>query len=57
MDKHTLDRLPEFLDVLGLDEVPMDMLHRFDTSFLKTKTWSTVQKKIARSQKVWGERG
>jgi hypothetical protein len=32
-----------------------DMLQRFDTSFLKTKTWSTVQKKIARSQKTWGE--
>ena len=32
-----------------------DMLHRFDASFLKTKTWSTVQKKIARSQKAWGE--
>ena len=33
-----------------------EMLHRFDTSFLATKTWSTVKKKIARSQKVWGER-
>ena len=32
-----------------------DMLQRFDTSFLKTKTWSTVQKKITRSQKAWGE--
>ena len=80
MDKHTLDRLPHFLDVLGLDEAPMgifytdtkpkdgfspkpndlptrekEMLQRFDASFLKTKTWSTVQKKIARSQKAWGE--
>lgn len=33
-----------------------DMLHRFDTSFLKTKTWSTVQKKIARSERAWGEK-
>jgi len=33
----------------------VDMLARFDESFLKTKTWSTVQKKIARSKKTWGE--
>jgi len=32
-----------------------EMLQRFDTSFLKTKTWSTVQKKIARSKRAWGE--
>jgi hypothetical protein len=32
-----------------------DMLERFDASFLKTKTWRTVQKKISRSQKAWGE--
>jgi uncharacterized protein (DUF169 family) len=32
-----------------------DMLHGFDTSFLKTQTWTTVKKKIARSQKRWGE--
>ena len=31
-----------------------EMLKRFDSSFLKTKTWSTVQKKILRSQKAWG---
>jgi hypothetical protein len=30
-----------------------DMLHRYNESFLKTKTWSTVQKKIARSQERW----
>jgi len=77
MDKHTLDRLSQFLDILGLDEVPMGifytdtkptdelsftislgmfqkMLQRFDTSFLKTKTWTTVQKKVNRSQKAWG---
>jgi len=39
--------------------VPMpmftDMLSRFDESFLKTETWTTVQKKIARSKRVWGE--
>ena len=32
-----------------------DMLQRFESSFLKTKTWSRVKKKIARSQKAWGE--
>ncbi len=32
-----------------------DMLNRFDGSFLKTKTWTTVQKKIARSNQTWGE--
>ena len=32
-----------------------DMLLRFDESFLKTRTWETVQKKIARSKKAWGE--
>jgi len=32
-----------------------DMLHRYGESFLTTKTWTTVQKKIARSKKAWGE--
>lgn len=32
-----------------------DMIERFDSSFLKTKTWETVGKKIARSKKAWGE--
>lgn len=32
-----------------------DILDRFDQSFLKTETWKTVQKKIARSRKAWGE--
>ena len=32
-----------------------DMLNRFDESFLTTKTWETVQKKIERSKKAWGE--
>ena len=32
-----------------------EMLHRFGESFLTTKTWSTVQKKILRSKKAWGE--
>jgi len=31
------------------------MLNRFDGSFLKSKTWSTVRKKIDRSKKAWGE--
>lgn len=33
----------------------IDMLNRYEESFLMTKTWSTVQKKIARSKKAWGE--
>jgi uncharacterized protein (DUF169 family) len=32
-----------------------DMLDRFGESFLKTDTWSTVQKKIHRSKRAWGE--
>jgi hypothetical protein len=32
-----------------------DMLNRFEESFLKTKSWATVQKKIERSKKSWGE--
>lgn len=39
--------------------VPYDMfgqmIKRFGESFLTTKTWATVQKKIARSKKAWGE--
>jgi len=31
------------------------MLERFEESFLMTKTWSTVQKKISRSRRTWGE--
>lgn len=33
----------------------VDMVTRFDESFLKTDSWSTVQKKINRSKKTWGE--
>ena len=32
-----------------------DMLNRHGESFLTTKTWAMVQKKIARSKKAWGE--
>jgi hypothetical protein len=32
-----------------------DMLSRFEDSFLKTASWATVQKKIQRSKKTWGE--
>jgi hypothetical protein len=32
-----------------------DMLSRFEDSFLKTDSWATVQKKIQRSKKTWGE--
>jgi len=34
-----------------------DILQRFEESFLKTGTWSTVQKKIHRSRRAWGEAG
>lgn len=33
------------------------MLERFEESFLKTKTWAIVRKKIARSRRTWGEEG
>lgn len=32
-----------------------NMLERFNQSFLSTKTWLTVQKKIDRSKRVWDE--
>jgi hypothetical protein len=32
-----------------------DMLERFGSSFLVTRTWGMVRKKIERSRKVWGE--
>jgi uncharacterized protein (DUF169 family) len=32
-----------------------EMLQRYGESFLSTKTWKTVQKKILRSKKNWGE--
>ena len=32
-----------------------DMLDRYGESFLTTKTWETVQKKIVRSKKTWDE--
>ena len=33
----------------------LDMVDRFTDSFLMTKAWGTVQKKIERSKKAWGE--
>jgi hypothetical protein len=36
-------------------EMFQHMLDRFEESFLKTETWSTVQKKVLRSQRAWGE--
>ena len=33
----------------------LQMFERFEASFLTTKTWGNVQKKIARSKKAWGE--
>jgi uncharacterized protein (DUF169 family) len=35
-------------------EMFRQMLGRFEQSFLTTKTWTTVQKKIARSKRAWG---
>ncbi len=32
-----------------------EMLTRFEESFLQTESWATVQKKIERSKKSWGE--
>jgi hypothetical protein len=36
-------------------EMFQEMLDRFGESFLKTETWSAVQKKIFRSQRAWGK--
>ena len=36
-------------------EMFSQMLDRFEDSFLKTKTWEIVQKKISRSNRAWGE--
>lgn len=52
---------PSARKFFGTDEltftVPYDMFtqmcERFSESFLMTKTWSTVQKKISRSNKTW----
>ncbi|MEJ2642441.1 MAG: DUF169 domain-containing protein [Desulfosarcinaceae bacterium] len=33
------------------------MVGRYEASFLTTKTWQTVAKKIARSRKAWNEQG
>jgi hypothetical protein len=33
----------------------MEMLDKFENSFLKTDTWKVVQKKIERSKKAWNE--
>lgn len=35
----------------------VDMLARFEESFLKTETWATVRKKINRSKRAWNEGG
>ena len=36
-------------------EIFSSMLERYDESFLKSKVWETVKKKIERSKKAWGE--
>jgi hypothetical protein len=36
-------------------EMFSQMLERFEESFLTSKTWSTVQKKISRSRRTWRE--
>jgi hypothetical protein len=33
------------------------MLARHEESFLASSTWATVQKKIHRSRRTWGEEG
>jgi uncharacterized protein (DUF169 family) len=33
----------------------VDMLERYEQSFLTTATWSNVRKKVRRSRKTWGE--
>jgi hypothetical protein len=33
----------------------MEMLDKFENSFLKTDTWKIVQKKIEKSKKAWNE--
>ena len=45
MHADLLNKLPEFLVALGLDETPN----------LKIETWSAVRKKIDRSKRTWGE--
>lgn len=55
---------PSARKFFGIDEltftVPYDMFNqmgeRYQESFLTTKTWNTVQKKIQRSNKAWGRR-
>lgn len=37
-------------------EIFEQMLDRYGESFLTTKTWGTVRKKIERSKKTWGEK-
>ncbi|MGD9057799.1 MAG: DUF169 domain-containing protein [Desulfobacterales bacterium] len=34
----------------------VEMVERFNGSFLTTKSWATVRKKIERSKKTWGEK-
>jgi hypothetical protein len=33
----------------------VDMIERFDESFLTTKSWATVRKKIEKSRRTWKE--
>ncbi|MCP4020653.1 MAG: DUF169 domain-containing protein, partial [Desulfobacteraceae bacterium] len=33
----------------------IEMLNRYDQSFLKTKTWKNMGKKINKSKKAWNE--
>jgi hypothetical protein len=34
----------------------VEMVERFNGSFLTTKSWATVRKKIEKSKKTWGEK-
>jgi len=59
MDNHIKSAIPDFLNILGLTEEPFEMFNqmidRYKDSFLKTKTWENVHKKINKSKKAWKE--
>jgi hypothetical protein len=48
-------RKKEMKNAIDWQGVFGQMLERFEQSFLTTKTWTIVRKKIARSQRTWVE--
>jgi len=46
---------PDELSFAVSPEMFQRMVRRWPESFLATKTWTTVRKKIDRSQRIWGE--